>query len=87
MKNPCPKFEEAPKEILEEDYTIDGELFPPYCSGNWIAGSGGHRVHSPRPCHLKATWWHPDDMFAYCDKHVPEVDIPQYKKLWEKTLK
>jgi hypothetical protein len=43
----------------------------PTCSGAWIAGSGGHRAHDP-PCDNIATWWHPGDMWAYCDQHINE---------------
>ncbi len=48
------------------------------CSGEWIDGSGGHRIHNP--CNQEATWLTEDDMFAYCDKHIVEHDKPYYTR-------
>lgn len=45
----------------------------PCCAGKWTDGSGGHRVHER--CGKLADWWHPDDMYAYCDEHAPPLDI------------
>jgi hypothetical protein len=80
----CPAFDDAPEEIRKEyDYGDDGEYFPPTCAGHWKCGSGGHRVHEPS-CGKPATWWHPDDMFAYCDEHCPERDKKFYLESWNK---
>lgn len=79
LKFKCPTFETAPKRFTDE---YDGEA--PKCSGEWIKGSGGHRIHTG--CDRLATWWHPDDTFAYCDKHCPAFDKREYKKLWVKDL-
>jgi len=48
------------------------ERIRPDCVGEWVSGSGGHRVHGK--CSEKATWFDFDDAFAYCDQHVPESD-------------
>lgn len=46
------------------------------CSGRWVAGSGGHRKHEP--CARPATYWHPEDAYCYCDKHVPTHEARDY---------
>lgn len=46
------------------------------CTGEWTGGSGGHRVH--KPCGADADWWHPDDPYAYCEKHIEEHDRADY---------
>lgn len=57
----------------------------PACCGEWISGSGGHRVHDGL-CHCPADWWHPDDVFAYCDEHLPAVDrLGEVYLRWETT--
>lgn len=48
----------------------------PSCSGHWISGSGGHRKHEP--CSKPADWWHPDDMYAYCELHLSVHDGFRY---------
>lgn len=78
--NPCPNFNDAP-EFIKIEY--DGD--PPDCAGEWISGSGGHRNHLY--CGELASWWHPDDCDAYCDKHINEHDALIYTELWEKTNK
>lgn len=45
----------------------------PTCVGQWLSGSGGHRVHGH--CGRDADWWHPDDVHAYCAEHVPVRDL------------
>jgi len=44
----------------------------PKCSGKWTGGSGAHRTHDH--CGRLATWYHPDDCWAYCDEHVKDWD-------------
>lgn len=80
----CPKFEDAP-ETVRAEYDLDGIEYAPSCPGNITRGSGGHRMHDGS-CRELATWWHPDDMHAYCDAHCPERDKPIFLQLWEKTL-
>lgn len=58
---------------------LDGYYFEaerPFCSGKWISGSGGHRIHEP--CGKPADFYHPDDMFAYCEEHICEHEKDQY---------
>jgi|GEM_PF-6807145 len=80
--NPCPPFADAP-ERLREEYRddVDGEYYTPHCSGKYLSGSGGHRVHAR--CDAEATWWHPDDSDAYCEEHCRPHDRVEYQKLWE----
>ena len=54
----------------------------PMCSGEWIRGSGGHRFHAP--CERPADWWHPDDMWSYCDEHLKKHDAKFYVR-WDPT--
>ena len=42
------------------------------CDGEWIAGSGGHRVHSGM-CENVAAWFVPD-LYHYCDDHLNRFD-------------
>jgi NADPH-dependent ferric siderophore reductase len=57
----------------------EGELVErPHCSGEWQDGSGAHRTHAP--CSALADWWHPDDIFAYCEAHVVERERRTYLK-------
>lgn len=49
----------------------------PDCVGSWVKGSGGHRVHDPQ-CGAPATWFHPEDPYAYCDEHIVEHDKAEY---------
>jgi hypothetical protein len=49
----------------------------PYCTGEWLSGSGGHRKHNPN-CTNSAVWWHPNDSFAYCEDHIVERDKKYY---------
>lgn len=48
----------------------------PNCSGEWISGSGGMRIHNA--CNHLATWWHPSDMYAYCEAHIVEHEKKRY---------
>ncbi len=52
----------------------------PRCSGEWLSGSGGHRVHGK--CTAVAVWWRSDDMHCYCDAHIVEHDKPLYDEPW-----
>jgi hypothetical protein len=52
------------------------------CSGKWISGSGGHRLHEP--CNKEAIYWHPDDSFMYCEDHIAPHEIDLYLKLKHK---
>jgi len=56
----------------------------PACSGKWISGSGGHRIHES--CDQLADWWHPEDAYAYCSEHVAETEKSSYLK-WEPSLR
>lgn len=47
-------------------------LEPILCDGEWIAGSGGHRVHSSI-CENIATWFVPD-LYHYCSEHLNRFD-------------
>lgn len=60
----------------EADRIWDPEVEMPMCCGEWLKGSGGHKIHSS-DCEAEGVWNHPDDMYAYCDAHIPE---------WEKGL-
>ncbi len=44
----------------------------PHCGGEWISGSGGHRVHYGL-CGKVAFW--NDDPYYYCDEHCPNPKI------------
>ena len=57
----------------------------PKCAGEWLSGSGGHRVHAPGSCSKVSTWWHPDDMFGYCDAHIVEHDKECYDPSTRRT--
>jgi hypothetical protein len=48
------------------------------CSGEWIAGSGGHRQHNP--CNQKADWWYPHDLYAYCNQHMLSHERHLYRR-------
>ncbi len=73
----CPRFADAP-ELARAEYENEA----PTCLGRWLRGSGGHRVHS-LDCGREATWWHPLDMHAYCDEHVPPKDREWFGMSWE----
>lgn len=55
----------------------------PHCSGEWLSGSGGHAVHSG-DCPKLATYWSEDDIFAYCDEHLPPEDsyLRDHEVMW-----
>lgn len=55
------------------------------CSGVWVGGSGGHRLHLDKNCPNKVVWWHPDDAYSYCAAHIPKRDISMYQLLWYKS--
>lgn len=82
--NPCPAFRSIPADVLTKIYDgIDFGDLTPTCSGRWLSGSGGHRIHDNMLwCNNEAVWWHPDDCHSYCDEHCPEHDKELYRKLW-----
>jgi hypothetical protein len=77
VSNPCPPFDEAPEAVRA--YVEEA----PCCTGEWLAGSGGHRHHGA--CSKPATWWSADDPYAYCDEHVPEMDREMYADDWARV--
>jgi|SRR5271166_1894395 len=91
IKNRSPLLDKELKKITEAICKLEAEhaamtallavkpawLNPPKCTGEWLSGSGGHRVHKT-DCTNNAEWWHPDDMFAYCAEHIVEHDKPDY---------
>lgn len=77
--NPCPPWRLAPDKIKKEY-----EYIQPVCHGEILEGSGGHRIHGK--CNENATWYHPNDAFSYCSKHVLEQDKKFYREDWEKEF-
>lgn len=75
----CPQYSTLDPQYLDS-FGYDG---PPSCCGEVVGGSGGHRRHIP--CTSLATWWHPEDCFAYCDAHVLPHDVSSYLSLWSKS--
>jgi len=65
--------------IIDSEWDED---FPPTCSGLWTDGSGGHRIHKNTSCKNPVVWWHPDDMYAYCQTHCNKFDKKLYWKSW-----
>lgn len=63
-----PKWNDSKADYLDSLYA-DGL---PTCTGNWIKGSGGHRVHEP--CGKLATFADWDDTYSYCDAHISDHD-------------
>jgi hypothetical protein len=48
------------------------EVNRPQCSGKWVKGCGGHRMHEP--CTKPADYYDSGDIHAYCEEHMPDVD-------------
>jgi hypothetical protein len=80
-ENPMPRMPDAAEALqiqlreaeakLDEMYDLKVGL--PGCAGEWISGSGGHRNHGAR-CANVATYWDPEDLWAYCDEHIKDHD-------------
>lgn len=60
--------------VLADD---ERQRLRPQCSGEWIAGSGGHREHTH--CDALATYWDDEDLYAYCDQHIKDHDREDYR--------
>lgn len=61
----------------------DEDSFQPQCCGYWYGGSGGHRQHKNKPaCTRPAVWWHPWDVFSYCELHVKDHDRKLLTRDW-----
>lgn len=54
--------------LLSSADAADAQL--PRCDGEWIAGSGAHRVHG-ETCGLTASY--SDPPYAYCGRHRPRT--------------
>lgn len=60
----------------------------PKCSGKWIKGSGGYRLHEKPICDNYATYYHLEDPYSYCDEHMTPYDKDFLKEVsWAASLR